>query len=389
METPGSEPILTVAVLGSETAPAAVLANRLARLARHRYGPQSVLQVHPAIYQEEDHWFLTRWALFSLPTRLLSLVVLQRHDNNLHELAWSLNQTDAVLLVVNARDPGRLRDLLVLGAYRGIHRLAVFLHTRGVSDPDEIDRAERDLRLAMLLAGYPGDDVPVVRGDAVRCGVKDDWGPIEEVFGTIERHCPTPRRETIGPARFIVRSWVSAGSDYYLRSGRGRIESGQLECGETYTAHCHHSAWPLEVRAITRFGSNLLQAGAGQNVAVEINPEGAPTSFSLTEGTVVAPLGSVVLRSAFLAKLTLFTPEDGGRDRYVSNGYSPTFLLPAVQRRASVELLDRIRAKPGDTVTIRASFRNQQPELVEPGDAFVCRDKGRLIGYGVVEGPAP
>src|SRR5262249_31305670 len=140
----------------------------LAERVKEQHGDEAALFVNPHLLVPPD-WApsFPSWALLRLPSRLLALSVMQGTGWNLTEIAWVLNQADAVLLVARASPapPPALRDLLLLAAHRGLDKVVVFLDVFGFL-PEEADEAERQLRLALVLAGLPGDDLPVVHGIA-------------------------------------------------------------------------------------------------------------------------------------------------------------------------------------------------------------------------------
>jgi translation elongation factor EF-Tu-like GTPase len=379
MFTPGSEPILTVAVLGDQGAPVYSVGRALAERGKAQYGDEAALHINPFLLTPPD-WPLSfpTWALLRLPSRLLALAVMQSDAANLTDIAWHLNQADAVLLVARASGEltPALRDLLLLAAHRGLDKVVVFLDTFRLS-ADDVDEAERQLRLALLMAGLPGDDLPVVRGTG-RAGEGAD-----EALAAVEAHFRTPTWDAEGPFRMIVRSGGRS-PDLQHRDARGRISSGRVARGDSLEAFSARGVMSVVAREIIRFGARLNEASAGQNVSVvftdpkrELNPD--------QRDLVLAFPGSMKLRSSFRARLTFFRTDEGGRHRYVMNGFTPSFWMPAAQRRARIELLDRPRANPGETFPIRATFPDGKFMPVSPGDAFIVRHSSKIIGHGVVE----
>jgi elongation factor Tu len=154
--------------------------------------------------------------------------------------------------------------------------------------------------------------------------------------------------------------------------------------GDPLEALSMRGAKAVLAREVLRFGTKLDAASAGQNVSVVFTDAARDLNPDMRDMVLAAP-GTVKLRSSFRARVTFFRTDEGGRHRYVMNGFTPSFWLPAAQRRARVELLDRVRANPGETFPVRATFPDGKPMPVSPGDAFVLRHGGRIIGHGVVE----
>ncbi len=383
MDTPGTEPILTVAVAGDTDAPVHGLARAIARRVKERHGAGAVPYLHPQLEGTSDHLpYSPWWALLRQPTHLVGLAAMAGNGYNLHDIAWGLHQTDAVLLAVAAsRERAEMRarlglhhklmsvrDLMLLAAHRGLDGVIVFLDTSGCT-AERGDEAERELRLTLMLAGLPGDDLTVIRGTV------DDPRSIDQTLDAIARDFRMPAWDAEGPLRMVVRA---AGPD----GGRGRITSGRLVRGQKVTRTQDGMRREVRVLDIRRFGHPLDEAAAGQNVAVALEEV---ENEALDRGAVIADMEGVKLATSFRARVTFFRTEDGGRSRYVMSGFVPSFLLPSVQRKARIELLDRERAFPGETFPVRATFPDGRAEYVSPGDLFVLRRDGRIIGNGVVE----
>jgi len=380
MDTPGMELTLTVAVLGDADAPVHQLARFLAKRVRWRHGPEAVPYVNPHIVKSPQ-WNPTGplWALLRLPSRLVALASMSANATNRHDVAWGLGQADAALLVVSASREavsgvGRvalLRDLALLSVYRGLDQVLVFLDTANAA-AGGVDDTERGLRLTLMMAGLPGDDLTVIRGT-----VNDETGrPMDEALDAVARDFRAPAWDAEGPLLMIVRA---VGPD----GARGRITSGRLARGQAVIRVQRGSRVTRRVQDLRRFGHPLDEAAAGQNVAVALEPaEGEPTYH---QGAVIADMDGVKVAASFTARVTFFRTEDGGRGRHVMSGFVPTFLLPSVHRKARIELLDRLRAYPGETFPVRAKFPDGYAEYVCPGDPFILRRDGRIIGHGVVE----
>ncbi len=370
MDTPGAEPTLTVAVLGDGEAPVQQLVRHLAGRVRAAWGHSAASFVHPWL-ESPASWrpYLPCWAMLRVPARLLAMPALTAHPANIRETAWHLGQADAALLVVNAEaPPAFLRELLLLAAHSGQGRAVVFLDTSRAVD-DRADPAEREIRLAMMLAGLPGDDVTVIRG-AVR-----DEAALDATLRAIESDLPTPAWDATSPLRLIIRS---AGAD----GSRGRITSGRITRGQA--VRVFNGGWirNLRVKEIRRFGQTLDEAVAGQNVAVRLSAsDGRPVGA----GAVLVPVGTGKVASSFEGRVTLFRAEDGGRRKFVMSGFKPAVWLPATQRKAAIEVLGRPHGRPGETFPARVTFGGGRAEVVESGEAFVLRHDKRIIGHGVVD----
>jgi elongation factor Tu len=359
--------------VGDGNAPVAYLMRMITSCVAERHGPGAVQYIHPWLTEHVlSQFHLPCWALLRLPGRLVALMAMTAHAHHLHDFTWHLNQADAVLLAINAAKPGELRrELGLLAAYRGIGGVNVFVDAAGVAQ-EQADLVERETRVALMMAGLPGDDLAFIR----RTSNHATDEAIDETLAAIGREFRTPAWDAEGPLRMVVRT---GGPD----SDRGRITSGCISRGDAVCAFRKGEMLDLRVMDVRRFGHPLDYADAGQNVAVTVGPM---EYRSLGAGAVIADVDGLELVASFLARVTFFTAEDGGRSRYVMSGYVPTFLLPAAQRKARIELLDRVRAYPGETFPVRATFLNgRSREYVRPGDPFVLRRDGRIIGHGVVE----
>lgn len=262
-------------------------------------------------------------------------------------------QMDGAVLLVSAADGPmpQTRERLLLARHVGVPHLVVFMNKCDlVQDPELLELVELDLRGMLTEYGYPGDDVPVIRGSAKLAhdaqGDPNAIACIEELLAALDTSIPDPIRQ-------IDKPFLMPIENVYSIAGRGTVVTGKIEQG------------------VVR---------AGDNVGVLLHKT---AHDAIAKGQVLAQSGSLTPHDQFEAEVYVLKKEEGGRHTPFFNGYAPQFFFRTTNVTGSASVMGGIdMAMPGDGVQLKVTLK--QPIAVSDGDHFAIREGGKMIGSGVV-----
>ena len=311
------------------------------------------------------------------------------HADYIKNMITGAAQMDGAVLVVSAADGPmpQTREHILLARQVGVPYIVVFLNKVDmVDDPELIELVEMEVRELLSEYEFPGDDIPVIKGSALKaqeCGCgKDDcpWcSGIYELLKAIDDYIPTPKRDTDKPFLLSVE-------DVFSITGRGTVATGRLERGLVKVgdpAEIVGLAPKVQKTVITgveMFRKTMDQAEAGDNIGLLLR---GIDKDQVRRGQVVAVPGSITPHTKFKAEIYVLTKEEGGRHTPIFTGYRPQFYFRTTDVTGTINLPEGVEmVMPGDNVTVIAELIT--PIAMEKQLRFAIREGGRTISAGVV-----
>jgi elongation factor Tu len=294
-------------------------------------------------------------------------------------------QMDGGILVVSAVDGPmpQTREHILLGRQVGLPAIVVFLNKcDAVEDKELIDLVEMEVRELLTKYNYPGDQVPVIRGSALKAA-EGDQGALGEpailtLMETVDTYIPTPKRD-------IDKPFLMAVEDVFSITGRGtvgtgRVERGKVTVGQELEVVGIQATRTTVVTGIEMFRKLLDEGHAGDNLGVLLR---GIEKDDLQRGMVLAAKGSVTPHTHFKAEVYCLTKEEGGRHTPFFNGYRPQFYFRTTDVTGTATLPQGVEmVMPGDNVTM--SIELIHPIAMETEQRFAIREGGKTVGAGVV-----
>lgn len=308
------------------------------------------------------------------------------HADYVKNMITGAAQMDGGILVVSAVDGPmpQTREHILLARQVGLPALVVFINKVDmVDDPEMIDLVEDEVRELLKKYEYPGDEVPVIRGSALKAleatSVDDEAiKPILELIKALDEYIPTPVRETDKP-------FLMAVEDVFSIAGRGTVATGRIERGiinaneEVEIVGIKPTA-KTTVVSIEMFNKILDRGEAGDNVGILLR---GTKKEDIERGQVVAKPGTITPHTEFEAEVYALTKEEGGRHTPFFSGYKPQFFFRTTDITAEVSLEEgREMVMPGDTANVKVKLI--APIAMEEKQRFAVREGGRTVGAGVV-----
>jgi len=323
---------------------------------------------------------------YQTDTRHYAHVDCPGHADYIKNMITGAAQMDGAILVVGADDGPmpQTREHILLARQVGVPNIVVFLNKCDMVDDEELIELV-DLELRELLSKYefPGDDIPIIQGSALKALESDDPNsdevkPIFELMDAIDSYIPEPVRDTDKPFLMPIE-------DVFSISGRGTVVTGRVDRGIVRVSE------EVEIVGITdtiktvctgveMFRKILDEGQAGDNIGVLLR---GTKRTEVQRGQVVAKPGSITPHTKFKAEVYILTKEEGGRHTPFFNGYRPQFYFRTTDVTGVVTLPEGIEmVMPGDNVTIEGSLIT--PIAMEKELRFAIREGGRTVGAGVV-----
>ena len=298
-------------------------------------------------------------------------------------------QMDGAILVVSAADGPmpQTREHILLARQVGVPYIVVFLNKADMVDDEELmELVEMEVRELLNEYEFPGDDVPVVAGSALKalecgCGQRDcEWcGKILELMDNVDEYIPTPQRAVDKPFLMPVE-------DVFTITGRGTVATGRVERGtvkvqdEVEIVGLSEKARKTVVTGVEMFRKLLDQAEAGDNIGTLLR---GVERKEIERGQVLAKPGSIKPHTKFDAEVYVLTKEEGGRHTPFFPGYRPQFYFRTTDVTGVITLPEGVEmVMPGDN--IKMSIDLITPIAMEEGLRFAIREGGRTVGAGVV-----
>jgi len=310
------------------------------------------------------------------------------HADYIKNMITGAAQMDGSILVVAADDGPmpQTREHVLLARQVNVPYIIVFMNKIDmVDDPELLDLVELEVRELLSKYGFPGDDVPVVRGSALKalecgCGKEEcEWcGAIWELVKAMDEYIPEPVREVDKPFLMPIE-------DIFSISGRGtvvtgKVERGVLKPGEEVEIVGLRPTIKTVATSLEMFRKVLDEALPGDNVGVLLRGVGKD---DVERGQVVAKPGSITPHVKFKAEVYVLKKEEGGRHTPFFNGYRPQFYFRTTDVTGVIKLPEGVEmVMPGDNVELEVELI--KPVALEEGLRFAIREGGRTVGAGVV-----
>ncbi len=310
------------------------------------------------------------------------------HADYVKNMITGAAQMDGAILVVSAADGPmpQTREHILLARQVGVPYIVVFMNKVDmVDDPELLDLVELEVRELLSKYQFPGDDIPVIRGSALKaleCTSQDPAAPeyqcIYELVAAIDKYIPVPERP-------IDKPFLMPIEDVFSISGRGtvvtgRIERGIIKVGEEVEIVGISDTKKTTATGVEMFRKLLDEGRAGDNVGVLLRGIGKE---DVERGQVLAKPGSITPHTTFKAEVYILTKEEGGRHTPFFKGYRPQFYFRTTDVTGIVELPEGVEmVMPGDNVSMRVEMI--APIAMEKEVRFAIREGGRTVGAGVV-----
>ena len=307
------------------------------------------------------------------------------HADYVKNMITGAAQMDGAILVVSAADGPmpQTREHILLARQVGVPYIVVFLNKVDmVDDPELLELVELEVRELLKEYEFPGDDLPIVKGSALKA-LEGDGSPIGEqsvldLMAAVDSYIPTPERA-------IDKPFLMPVEDVFSISGRGtvvtgRVERGVVKVGEEVEIVGLRTTQKTVVTGVEMFRKLLDQGQAGDNIGALIR---GLKREDVERGQVMAKPGSINPHKKFKAEIYVLTKEEGGRHTPFFKGYKPQFYFRTTDVTGTVILPEGTEmVMPGDNISIQVELLT--PIAMEKELRFAIREGGRTVGAGVV-----
>jgi elongation factor Tu len=308
------------------------------------------------------------------------------HADYIKNMITGAAQMDGAILVVGADDGPmpQTREHILLARQVGVPSIVVFLNKCDmVDDAELIELVELELRELLTKYEFPGDEIPIIRGSALKALESDDCEseaakPIFELMDAIDSYIPEPVRD-------IDKPFLMPIEDVFMISGRGtvvtgRVDRGVVKVGDEVEVVGIRETIKTVCTGVEMFRKVLDQGQAGDNIGVLLR---GIKREDVERGQVVAAPKSITPHTKFKAETYILTKEEGGRHTPFFNGYRPQFYFRTTDVTGVTKLPDGVEmVMPGDNVSLEVSLIT--PIAMEKELRFAIREGGRTVGAGVV-----
>jgi len=305
------------------------------------------------------------------------------HADYVKNMITGAAQVDGAILVVSAADGPmpQTREHVLLARQVGVPYIVVFLNKVDmVDDPELLDLVELEVRDLLTEYEFPGDEVPVVRGSALKALEGDEGaeGAINELMDAVDSYVPEPVREVDKPFQMPIE-------DVFSITGRGtvvtgRVEQGVLRVGSEVEIVGIRDTQRSTVTGVEMFRKLLDEARAGDNVGLLLRGVGKD---DVERGQVVCDPGSITPHTEFSAQVYVLTKEEGGRHNPFFSGYRPQFYFRTTDITGAIALPEGTEmVMPGDNTEMTVELIH--PIAMDEGLRFAIREGGRTVGAGRV-----
>jgi elongation factor Tu len=310
------------------------------------------------------------------------------HSDFVKNMITGAAQMDGAILVVAADDGPmpQTREHILLARQVDVPGMVVFLNKCDkVEDEELLDLVETEVRELLNKYEFPGDEIPVVRGSALKatecdCGKEDcEWcGPILELMEKVDEYIPEPERD-------IDKPFLMPIEDVFSIKGRGtvvtgRIERGIVKVGDEVEIVGLKDTQTTTVTGVEMFKKSLDEGRAGDNVGVLLR---GLKKEDVERGQVLAEPGSITPHTEFNAEVYILSKEEGGRHTPFFSGYKPQFFIRTTDVTGEIELEEGVEmVMPGDNANMKVELIN--PVALEEGLRFAIREGGKTVGAGAI-----
>ena len=313
------------------------------------------------------------------------------HADYVKNMITGAAQMDGAILVVSAADGPmpQTREHILLARQVGVPYIVVFMNkVDQVDDPELLELVEMEVRELLSSYEFPGDDIPIVKGSALRAledlmagkpaKESENCKCIFELMDAVDSYIPTPERAADKPFLMPVE-------DVFSITGRGTVATGRVERGTVKVQDTVEIVGLTDTRSsvvtgVEMFRKLLDQAIAGDNIGVLLR---GVQRTDIERGQVLAKPGSIKPHTHFRGEVYVLTKEEGGRHTPFFPGYRPQFYFRTTDVTGSIELPEGVEmVMPGDN--IQMTIKLITPIAIEEGLRFAIREGGRTVGAGVV-----
>ncbi|MHB0912300.1 MAG: elongation factor Tu [Armatimonadota bacterium] len=334
----------------------------------------------------------TYHAEYQSETRHYAHVDCPGHADYIKNMITGAAQMDGAVLVVSAADGPmpQTREHILLARQVGVPYIIVFMNKADmVDDPELLELVELEVRELLSKYEFPGDDIPVIIGSAVKAleaaeagnyGRDNEWaGKIWELVDALDSYIPTPERD-------IDKPFLMPVEDVFTITGRGTVATGRVERGQIKTGEeveiigLKPEVKKTVVTGVEMFRKILDSGQAGDNVGLLLR---GVERKEIERGQVIAKPGSIKPHTKFKAEVYILSKEEGGRHTPFFQGYRPQFYFRTTDITGSCELPEGVEmVMPGDNVSLTGTLI--APIAMEEGLRFAIREGGHTVGAGVV-----
>ncbi len=311
------------------------------------------------------------------------------HADYIKNMITGAAQMDGAILVVSAADGPmpQTREHVLLARQVGVPYIVVFLNKVDmVDDPELLELVEMEVRDLLNEYEFPGDDIPIIKGSALKayecgCGKPDceNCKAIFELLDAIDTYIPEPKRD-------IDKPFLMPIEDVFSITGRGTVVTGRVERGrikvgdEVEIVGLHEEIKKTVVTGVEMFRKILDEGVAGDNIGILLRGIGKE---EVERGMVIAQPGTITPHKRFKSQVYVLTKEEGGRHTPFFNGYRPQFYFRTTDVTGTIQLPEgQEMVMPGDNVELEVVLIG--PIAMEEGLRFAIREGGRTVGAGTV-----
>ena len=308
------------------------------------------------------------------------------HADYVKNMITGAAQMDGAIVVVSATDGPmpQTREHILLARQVNVPHIVVFMNKVDMVDDDELlELVELEVRELLSEYNFPGDDIPVVQGSALKALEAGGEGPdaecVQELMDAIDSYIPQPKRD-------IDKPFLMPVEDVFSITGRGTVATGRIERGvvkkgeEVELVGMTDESRKTVVTGVEMFRKLLDQGQAGDNAGLLLRGVGKE---EIQRGQVLAKPGSITPHTKFKAEVYVLTKDEGGRHTPFFNGYRPQFYFRTTDVTGAAELPEGVEmVMPGDNVQMEVELIT--PIAMDPELRFAIREGGRTVGAGVV-----
>jgi elongation factor Tu len=310
------------------------------------------------------------------------------HADYIKNMITGAAQMDGAILVVSAPDGPmpQTREHILLARQVEVPAIVVYLNKVDLMEDEELlELVEMELRELLSKYGFPGDDIPIIRGSAVKALESSSTDPsapeyesIVQLMNAVDDYIPTPPRALDKPFLMPVE-------DVFGIKGRGtvvtgRIERGQVKIGDEIEIIGFGTSRRTVVTGVEMFQKTLTEGQAGDNVGCLLR---GVERTDVERGQVLAKPGSITPHTKFNAEVYVLSKEEGGRHTPFFNGYRPQFYIRTTDVTGTIKIPEGMEmVMPGDNVQMEIELIT--PVAIEEGLRFAIREGGRTVGAGAV-----
>jgi len=311
------------------------------------------------------------------------------HADYIKNMITGAAQMDGAILVVSAPDGPmpQTREHILLARQVDVPAMVVFMNKMDmVEDTELVELVELEVRELLSKYGFPGEEIPIIKGSALKvlecgCGKREcEWcGRIWELMDAIDDYIPEP-------VRVIDKPFLLAVEDVFSITGRGTVATGRIERGkikvgeEVEIIGLSHEIKRSVVTGLEMFRKELDEGVAGDNVGVLLR---GIEKDEVERGMVIAAPGSITPHTHFKAQVYVLKKEEGGRHTPFFSGYRPQFYIRTTDVTGEIKLPEGVEmVMPGDNIEMEIKLI--YPVALEKGQRFAIREGGKTVGAGAV-----